>query len=231
MEILTIDQILNPPQKEVVGKAKGFLGKEDFLLLMVTQMRLQNPLDPLDNQDFAAQLAQFSSLEQLTNLNETMELAQIANLGLTQSITNTMAASLIGKRVLAENNQLFHISPQKDVINFTLTDPADTVTIRIVTATGNVLLEKDLGGMPKGTHEFAWDGVDNNGNLVSDGKYLFEIVAEGSEGENVAGRAMAAGIVTGVRFRDGRAYLIVNNVEIPINEVQEVLAGPNESGL
>lgn len=225
----TIEQLLNPPKRDEETKTQGTLDKEDFLMLLVTQMRLQNPLEPLSNQEFAAQLASFSSLEQLTNLNETMKASQLANLSLIQSISNAMSSSMIGKRVLAENSRFAHISPDKDLLQYTVTEPADSVTVRVVTEVGNVVFEKKLGAMPKGVHDFKWDGVDNNGNLVADGQYFFEVSAFGDRGQDVTGVQMTSGIVTAVRFRDGRAFLIVNEVEIPINEIIEILLDENNS--
>lgn len=218
-----IDLLINPQQQEAPVKPQGFLDKEDFLLLLVTQLRYQSPLDPMENQDFGAQLAQFSSLEQLTNLNQTMESTQQTNLYLTQAITNALSASLIGKRVLAENNKFYHISSHPDTLNYSLTGAAENVKVRIVSPVGTVLYEEELGSMPKGEHEFVWNGIDTNGNLVSDGQYLFEVFAEGSDGANVADRTMTTGTITAIRFHDGNAFLIVNNVEIPINEVIEIL--------
>ena len=226
----TIQQLLIPPNRGEELKSQGTLDKEDFLLLLVTQMQLQNPLDPLSNQDFAAQLANFSSLEQLTNLNRTMEASQLADLALTNSISNAMSASLIGKRVLAESDRFAHISPGIDQMQFTVTEPAESVRVRVVTELGNVVFEKDLGALPKGSHDFKWDGVDKNGNLVADGQYVFEVSATGSRGQDVTGKQLTAGKVTAVRFRDGRAFLLVNNVEIPINEIIEILAEEEDSG-
>lgn len=225
-----LDQLLNPLRKEEPVKAQGLLDKEDFLMLLVTQMKYQNPFDPIGNQDFGAQLAAFSSLEQLTNLNKTMKASQLANLQLTQSISNAMSASLIGKRILAENNRFAHISPEKDVLKFTLTDSADTVRVRIVSQAGITVYEEDLGAKPKGVHDFLWDGLDKNGNLAIDGQYFFEVSAAGSSGQNVAGTLMTAGIVTAVRFSGGQAYLIINDVVIPMSEVIEILAEQDANG-
>lgn len=83
----------------VTAAAKDSLGKEDFLRLFTAQLRSQNPLNPMDGADFTAQLAQFSSLEQLTNLND-----QMNNLVLFQgSLQNTLTAGLIGKQVRTES--------------------------------------------------------------------------------------------------------------------------------
>ncbi|MFC1555333.1 flagellar hook assembly protein FlgD, partial [candidate division KSB1 bacterium] len=114
-------------------------------------------------------------------------------------------------------------------MQFNLNEAAKNVVLRITTGTGAVLLEKEMGAMPKGTQEFAWDGIDQNGNLVSDGEYYFEVFAEGSNGQNVAQSAFTSGEVTAVRFINGMAYLVVNNVEIPITEITEILPGYGEA--
>jgi flagellar basal-body rod modification protein FlgD len=77
------------------------LSKDDFLKLFVTQLRYQNPLDPMNNTEFTSQLAQFSSLEQLQNMN-----TQMNNLLLSQnSLQNTMISNLIGKQVKISGNE------------------------------------------------------------------------------------------------------------------------------
>jgi len=219
----TIDQLLNAPYNaQETAKAPGYMDKEDFLLLLITQLKYQNPLDPLKNEDFSAQLAQFSSLEQLTNLNSTMENAQVSNLTLTQSIMNSLAASLIGKRVLALNNIFYHVKGHADMMQFDLIDTAKNVIVRVKTDAGTVLYEEELGSKSSGINTFTWDGIDKNGNEVAQGGYIFEVEAEGLNGESVAGSVMTAGLITGVRFRDGQAFLVVNNIEIPLSEVKEV---------
>jgi flagellar basal-body rod modification protein FlgD len=78
-----------------ISGTDNVLGKEDFLNLFVTQMKYQNPLDPMDNTEFTAQLAQFSSLEQLTNINTQLtDLLSYEN-----SLHNTLTTSLIGRNV------------------------------------------------------------------------------------------------------------------------------------
>jgi flagellar basal-body rod modification protein FlgD len=228
----SIDALLNPPEKTTEQvKAQGTLDKEDFLLLLVTQLKLQNPLDPLDNQEFGAQLAQFSSLEQLTNLNESMKETQSTNLDLTQSITNGLSASLIGKRILADSNRFYHYQGYEDTMKFSLTAPADKVKVRISTTSGNVLYEKDLGSLPSGEQTFVWNGKNSNGNVVSDGQYVFEVVANDASGNSIVDKLRTYGIVTAVRFRDGMAYLVVNNVEIPMKDIEEILSDVTPLGV
>jgi flagellar basal-body rod modification protein FlgD len=86
-----------------------------------------------------------------------------------------------------------------------------------------VVYEKDMGSLPKGEHEFVWNGADAQGNVAADGQYTFEVTATDSKGNNVAGTLTSYGIVTAVRFRDGMVYLVVNNVEIPVSDIKEIL--------
>ena len=88
LEVPVVDGEIQVPEdsQQKTKKSGADLGKDDFLLLLVTQMQYQDPLDPADNTEYVAQLAQFSELEQMTNLNSTT--------------TNTSAYSLVGKDVL-----------------------------------------------------------------------------------------------------------------------------------
>ena len=86
--------------------ASSTLGKDDFLRLLVAQLKNQDPLNPMDNSQFVAQTAQFSSLEQLQNMNATLAQNSEWNMLLSQTINNTMATSLIGKWVTAESSTI-----------------------------------------------------------------------------------------------------------------------------
>ncbi|NIS39011.1 flagellar hook capping protein, partial [Candidatus Saccharibacteria bacterium] len=83
------------------SSSERILGKDDFLKMLVTQLNYQDPLNPMESTDFSAQLAQFSSLEQLSNIDETLQASLEANYLLATSINNTMAATIIGKQVRA----------------------------------------------------------------------------------------------------------------------------------
>ena len=86
----------------LTSATQSSLGKEDFLKLLVAQLAHQDPLSPMENQEFVAQLAQFSSLEQMTNVNSNLQLLQVAQ----ASMTNSQIASLIGKNVEVRSDQV-----------------------------------------------------------------------------------------------------------------------------
>src|SRR5690554_7537 len=88
----------------VYSTENSTLDKDAFMKLMIEQLKYQDPLDPMDNTEFSAQLAQFSSLEQLSNLNDLMEESIEVNYYLTQSINNTLTATLIGNDVKVGSN-------------------------------------------------------------------------------------------------------------------------------
>ncbi len=201
------------------------MDKDDFLLLLVTQLQYQDPMNPVENQDFSTQLAQFSSLEQLTNINDTLQTSIDTNLLLTQSMSNSFAANMIGKKIMAVTNKFSHKEFSPDNLNFNLTEAADDVTVKVVTSVGTTIYEKNLGTLPEGEHTFQWDGSDSHGNQVADGTYYFEVYAEGSTGVNVAEHVRTEGTIESVRFKDGLAYFLVNGVEIPLSDVQEIMQG------
>ena len=98
--------MVNGVQNNIYGtnttQGKSELGKDDFLKLMIEQMKNQDPLSPMEGTEFTAQLAQFSSLEQLSNMSDSLEQSINANYQLTQAVNNTMTAALIGKEVKLE---------------------------------------------------------------------------------------------------------------------------------
>jgi flagellar basal-body rod modification protein FlgD len=197
------------------------LGKDDFLNLLIAQLQHQDPLDPTDSVEFTAQLAQFSSLEQLGNVNDNLEKLELYQ----ASINNSQAVSFIGQEIVARGDSLEVSNENPVACQFELPVDARSVTISIYDGTGEFVRTFDAQNLPAGRQTLVWDAKDQNGNLVPDGPYKFEMMAEDSQGEAIAPTTYASGKVTGVTFSDNATYLIANDRKIAVSDVIQVNAG------
>jgi flagellar basal-body rod modification protein FlgD len=194
------------------------LGKEDFLKLLLAQLQHQDPLDPTDSVEFTAQLAQFSSLEQLGNVNTNLEKLELYQ----ASINNSQAVSFIGKEIVARGNSISVSGGDPVDLQFDLPSDAGTVTLSVYNASGELVRTYDASNLTAGLHSIKWDAKDLSGNQVPDGAYRFELMAEDNEGEPMAVTTFASGKVTGVTFSENTTYLITDERKIPVGEVIQV---------
>jgi len=194
------------------------LGKEDFLKLLVAQLSTQDPLNPLEGQEFTAQLAQFSSLEQMTNINQNLEEIQKFNL----AMNNSSAINLIGKKVDAPGKSFDHVSGQTETLSFSLGDDATSVKIDIFDNFGNKVDSVTLNNLQAGNNQAIWNGIDNAGKSLPTGSYTFQVSAEGINANLVEAKTFTSGLVTDVIFEDGKSYAIVNNEKLLVDEISRV---------
>lgn len=194
------------------------MGKNEFLNLLVTQMQYQDPLEPMKNEEFVAQLAQFSSLEQLSNLNTTMN----QNNMLEQSINNSQAVNLIGKNITVMGNSISIDEGTPSSINYTLAEEAEKVSISIFDEDGVMVKTVDLNSQSAGKHDFEFDGKDKDGNDLPDGNYTFSIDAENAEGDPVEAMSFANVHVDAITFDQGYVYLLSGNSKFLMSDVVEV---------
>lgn len=200
------------------AKATQGMGKDAFLTLLITQLQNQDPLNPADSTEFTAQLAQFSSLEQLSQIN-----SQLETLGLYQaSINNAQAVSFIGKEVLARGNTIELAAGKTAACEFELGAPAQTVVVSIYDANGRFVREIHAAAMPAGRQRLNWDGKDLSGNPAAAGAYTFEVQAESASGEKVNATTCLRGVVQGVTFEQGVTYLRVGSGRVAVGEVLEI---------
>lgn len=149
------------------------LGKDDFLKLLVAQLQNQDPLNPSDPTEFTAQLAQFSSLEQLFSVNDSLaQMAQANNSG--QDLERLSAFSLIGRQVELPGPD-FDYSGTPVGFSYSLDGDASAVTVRIVDADDHVVAVLPQASTVTGTHQYAWDGTKLNGDPAAVGAYHLEI--------------------------------------------------------
>ena len=202
----------------VMNQQPNSLGKDAFLNLLVTQLQYQDPLAPMGSTEFTAQLAQFSSLEQLNNVNENLEYLQLYQ----ASLNNSQAVGFIGKRITATGDAISLADGESDDIRFNLAGDADSIMIKIFDTDGTLVKNYDVGSVEAGENNIEWDGTDNNDNNMPDGEYSFEIIATDVDGRQVDVTTFTSGKVTGVTFVNSVAYLLVGGMKIPLNTVVEV---------
>ncbi|RMG63736.1 MAG: flagellar hook capping protein [Calditrichaeota bacterium] len=205
--------------------SEKILGKDDFLRLLVTQLNYQDPLNPLEAADFSAQLAQFSSVEQLANIGQTLQASQDSDLLLATSINNTLAATIIGKSVRAQGNQVYFDGEQPANLSFSLPSNAREVTIEIVNENGKVVRTIQQKNLAAGDHTVSWDGRDDDGADMPEGTYTFRVSAQDGEGNPLDVTTYLSGRITGVRYGQGGAVLMVGHIEIALSDVYEILEG------
>ncbi len=208
---------------ESIFNDSRILGKDDFLKLLTVQLQNQDPMEPQDNTEMVAQLAQFSSLEQLENMNQNLASSLDLDLILTQVLNNTSAAGLIGKSVLANGNAVEVAAAGDDTtVNFDLAANADSLTVTIYDESGALVRTIEHGGMEAGRQSLEWDGKDSAGNDVAAGAYTFKVAATDGEGNSIDVSPLVMGSVDVVKFVNGEAVLVLDGVEVSISEIIEI---------
>ena len=194
------------------------LGKNDFLKLLVAQLEHQDPLSPQEGQEFAAQLAQFSSLEQLTNVNDNLKTGQAFDL----AMSNSSMINLIGKTVDAAGNSFELGENETETLKFSLAKDSTDVTINVYDSTGANISSLNIGASSSGIKEFVWSGKDSKGEQLPAGTYSFDILAEDAAGNFIETQTFAAGSVTDIIFEGTDAFAIVNGQKINVSQISKV---------
>jgi flagellar basal-body rod modification protein FlgD len=169
----------------------------------MTQLQNQDPLNPMDDQGFVAQLATFSSLEQLTDINAGITKLNTANT--TQSMYS--AASLIGKDITAAGNTVSKSGTDVGSLSYTLPSAASDVVINITNSSGSVVRSVDQKAKAAGTFSYQWDGTDGSGTSLPDGTYSMSVSATGSDGSALSVSTSTSGTVSGVSTVSGATVL------------------------
>jgi len=194
------------------AKTDNTLGQDAFMKMLIAELKNQDPLNPMEGKDFAVQLAQFSSLQQLSNLNTTMN-----NLpAYLQAFSNAQMAGIIGNEATASGDNLT-VSGSATNIFFSL--PVDIAggTLKIYNSAGSQAGSVDLGKLKSGINSVSWDSSG-----VTPGDYSYEISAVDKSGNAVAATKLISGAVTGVTFKDDKAYLTINGREVAFSNIVSI---------
>lgn len=207
---------LNNTRSTIAGNFDTFLG------ILTTQLKNQNPLEPMDTNQFTQQLVQFSTVEQQLKTNEFMEALVLSN----KMSTTNQAVSYIGKEVTASST-MTELRDGKAVWHYDLAEDATNATIIVKDANGNEVYSRSAP-MESGEGRFVWDGRATNGELKPDGPYQIKIEAVNENGDVIATNVEMAGTVEGVDFSGDEPFLKIGGSLISLNSVISVNSIPSD---
>ncbi len=189
-----------------------------FLRLLTTQLQNQNPLDPLDTNQFTEQLVQFSSVEQSIQANKNLE--QLVALSLSTAFNN--AVSYIGQTVGAAGS-VTQLTDGEAVWNYDLAEDSPEATITVRNSAGQPVFSQTTQ-LDGGKQVYTWDGIQDDGSTAPDGEYSIDIVANDADGIRLAVSTEIEGQVSAVDLTGIEPLLTVNGTEIGLSAVRYIKA-------
>ena len=186
--------------------------------LLVAELKHQDPMDPVQNRDMVAQLAQLTSVQKLSGIDEKLS-------GLRQGTfegASLQSAVLIGKTVTAKTNHLTVNSLGVSTGGYGLPNAADSVKVQVVDSAGQVVHTIDAGKQGAGNKTFEWDGRDASGRRVPNGRYGFQVTATDSAGASIVPTTEVSGPVSEVRYTNGSPEVVVGGVHVGLSDVTSV---------
>ncbi len=202
-----------------VGASRTRLAEnyETFLGLLTTQLRNQDPLSPMDANQFTQQIVQMTGVEQQLLTNDL--LTALVNQG---SGGMSDAAAYIGRTVTADSPAA-RLSDGEATWTYDLDGAAASAVGTITNEAGVVVWRGPLSDLSDGEHAFEWNGRNTAGNALPDGTYNLSISATARDGDVVPARTVLRGVVTGVEQRDGQVFLITAAGDVPLSSVRGVV--------
>ncbi|BCA79113.1 flagellar hook assembly protein FlgD [Desulfuromonas sp. AOP6] len=196
------------------------MGKEDFLKLLVAQLQNQDPLNPQDATEFTAQMAQFSSLEQLIGINEGIGGLSAAS----GEVEKLSALTLIGREIVATSAG-FKVGEEGSLsgrIGYHLNDAAEEVTVSVLNASGQAVATLPPHAASAGEKFLDWDGRDAEGQPLPAGQYYLVVQAVDGNEAALPATPLVSGTITGVDFdaRGSRLYSAIG--EFRMSDVASV---------
>lgn len=207
------------PSKKPRAVGNSELGKDAFMTLLLTQMKNQDPTNPLKSHEMAAQLAQFTSLEKLNNINDGISALHKD----AQPEHNFQALSFIGKTISTDNSKVSRM--EKDAhhdVRFSLPADAQTLTLQVKDSEGKVVRTLENKNLKAGKNEMVWNGLTDEGAAAPVGDYTLGFEAVGSNGHKLHVETKAEGVISGVNFTPMGPQLLVGKQVINMADVKSI---------
>lgn len=214
---VTITSALTQQQRTQASEEGLATDFADFLNLLTVQLQNQDPLSPMDTTEFTNQLVAFTGVEQQINTNQKLDDLVALNL------SNTIGSAIgyIGKTASYVSSEFYFDGNEAGKISYAYNGNPIEAKLRVLDENGDTVYEADAQ-TSGGTHEFEWDGRDNNGNLVGEGTYQVRIDALDIEGNAVEATAVVEGRVRGIETQDGAIFLLVGDRAVSVGNVLNI---------
>jgi flagellar basal-body rod modification protein FlgD len=189
---------------------------DTFLSLLTTQLKNQDPMSPMDSNQFTQQLVQFSQVEQQISSNKNLE----SLIALTKSQTATDAVSYLGKTLTQTDGTAALIGSQAQW-TYTLPSNAATVKLLITDSQGHAVYAADAPAN-RGSHVFAWDGKNSAGTTVPDATYKLKVIAAGPDGSAIDSSVSSQGTIGEVDLSGTEPALIIGTMRVPLSKATHI---------
>ena len=192
---------------------------DNFLILLTTQLKNQDPLEPLDTNEFTAQLVRFTTVEQSIAANKNLETL----INLTSASQTATAVAYLGTRIEAEGAQN-SLTENGAEWTYTLPSEAEQTTILVKNAAGSIVFSTS-GELTAGKHSFTWNGQLQNGSSAAEGVYSIQVTSTDSSGDMMSVKTGVVGLVTGAETIDGKQMLAIGGAKVPMDGITAVSVG------
>lgn len=209
---------------EAAAAGSSELDRQAFLNLLIAQLQNQDPLEPQANAEFVAQLAQFSSLEQLTTANDALASLYAAM----ASMNNATMTQLLGMQVTAYGDTFAWSGEGEATLWYDAESATASATLTITDEDGEVVYTEELGALEEGEGSVTWNGQTTSGETAAEGEYTFTIEAEDADGEEVTVDTLVKGEIDGMSFETGTPVPSIGGVDIELGDILEVSSGEAE---
>jgi flagellar basal-body rod modification protein FlgD len=189
---------------------------DTFLTLLTTQLQNQDPMNPMDSDQFTQELVQFSGVEQQINTNDNLK----SLISLQQGAANNNTLGYLGKSITVTNGSGL-LSDGDAHWSYALGSAATSTSLTVTDANGKVVYS-GAGATGAGQHDFDWNGTDNNGNQLSDGTYTLAVASTASDGSAVDTAIASKGVVSEVNFTGSQPYLMIGSMAVPVSAVSAI---------
>jgi flagellar basal-body rod modification protein FlgD len=187
-----------------------------FLTLLTTQLQNQDPMNPMDSDQFTQELVEFSGVEQQINTNSNLQTL----IGLQQGNAGANTINYLGKTVTVTDGSANLSSGEADW-SYALGSTAASTTLTVTDSSGDIVYST-TGETASGQHDFSWNGKDSNGNQLADGVYKLAVTSKDSSGNTVTTAVASKGVVSEINLTSSTPMLMVGSMAVPVSSVSAI---------